>query len=471
VAPAFDKLWERLHAALPVGLRHVPERARDVAAQLDLRVGLAGGIPRDLVRLALGQTTRDEFDAGRRDFDFVVEGPAGPRGGAGISFAYELVRRLPGKLTVNAAFHTASIELDEGIVLDIATARREDYASPGQLPQVDVGGVALEADLPRRDFSLNALALELHPDCGLLLDPLGGVGDIRDKLVRILHSGSFSDDPTRLLRALRYSLRLNYNLEAATRSVFQAAIDDDVLDCLSPERVRYELECIGREARWVEIWGVMDLTRITDGLAAPLGGISRRWDMEGAAALDIALGNQAALVAREGAEPWVLRLGWLLRTLPDEQFEPVATRLGLYPRQAQLLLTARKLLRDTARRLAVPLSASRVVRVLEAWPAPAVLAALFTHAANEPGPMEARRQMLRYLDEYSLVRCELDGTDLMELGCPPGPAVGEVLRQLRYLRLDGVIRDEAGERRMAQKLIRRLSGGSGDTGGGEDSSA
>jgi tRNA nucleotidyltransferase (CCA-adding enzyme) len=457
VPDLYDNLLARLGNVLPVALRHIPDRIHDVAAQLEMRVALAGGIPRDLLRHVSGQLTREEFDEQSNDFDLVVEGPGGPRGGAGVSFAYELVRRLPGKLTTNGVFHTATIETDDGVQIDVATARLEEYPAPGQLPVVDVSGYSIEADLPRRDFSINALALELYPNRGRLIDPLGGAGDVRDRLVRILHSNSFSDDPTRLLRALRYSLRLNYDLEPATRAVFQSAIDEEVLAYLSAERVRYEVECIGREPRWVELWGVMDLTHITDGLADALGGISRFWALEDATALDIGLSNHSALLVREGVEAWLLRTGWLLRTLTDEQFRLLAARLGLYPRQVQLLLSARALLRAEVKRLSRPLRPSQIVRVLENWPPAAILGAIFTYTANAPGPIAARHNMLRYLDEYSLVRSALDGHALLELGAPAGPALGELLKQLRYLRLDGVIRDEAAERKMAQKLIRRMT--------------
>lgn len=451
-----DRLQGKLHQALPVELRHVPERIADVASALNLRCALTGGLVRDLLRLELGQITRDDFVAAVHDFDIVVEGLGQAGSAGGTALAYELVRRLPGKLTVNPSFQTASIHVQaDSIEIDIASARREEYPAPGQLPQVDTISCSIEQDLPRRDFSINALALELHPAPGVLVDPLGGIGDLRDRLLRVLHSRSFVDDPTRLLRAIRYSMRLNYDLEAVTREQYAQAIDDGVLDCLSPERVRYELECIANEPRWVEVWGVMDLTRLTDGLAEALGGVSVRWALDDAQALDIALKNQSKLLEQDGLEPWIMRTGWLLRSVPDAQLQPVAERIGLYPKQIALLQQVRRLLHDCAYQLAGELRPSQVVQLLERWPRAAAAAALFTYTNNVDSARMTRRQLLRYLDTWCHVRGELDGHALLALGAAPGKQLGELRDFLRYARLDGDIVTAEEEAAVAVNWIRQ----------------
>jgi tRNA nucleotidyltransferase (CCA-adding enzyme) len=465
VPEGLDNLLERLNVALPVRLRHIPDRLRDTAFQLDLRVAISGGIPRDLIRLALGQLTRETFTEQVRDFDIVVEGASTVEGGAAIPFAYELVRRLPGKLTLNPAFQTASIATDDGVRIDLTTARTEEYPSPGVLPVVEHSGVSIEYDLPRRDFTMNATALELAPAIGRLVDPLGGAGDIADKLIRVIHGNSFIDDPTRLLRALRYSLRLDYNIEAATREMLQSAIDDDVLDYLSPERVRYEVECICSEPRWVEMWSIMDLTRITDALSAALGGMGRFWKLEDAGALDIALNNQTPLLAQDSIPRWLVRLAWLLRSISDEHLETVTTRLGLFPRQVQLIQTAREVLRTCARPLADELAPSQITQLLEGWPRAAVALALFTFNAEGDSARLSRRHMLRYLDSYSLVRSELTGRDLMAMGAPAGPELRKLRDTLRYLRLDGTIADVETETEFARGLIAELPVEQEPTGG------
>jgi tRNA nucleotidyltransferase (CCA-adding enzyme) len=420
----------------------VPDRIRDVAKALDVRVALTGGLTRDLLRLDYGQLSRDEFTTQVHDFDIVVEARNlhGYRAGA-IHFAYELVRRLPGKLTLNEAFHTATISTDDGVELDIASSRMEFYPSPGMLPQVDVSGYSIEQDLPRRDFSINAVALELHPTPGALIDPIGGAADIRDGLIRILHSRSFIDDPSRLLRAIRYSVRLNFDLEPVTRDQYRQAVEDGMLDCLSAERVRYELECIGSEPRWVETWGVLDLTEVTDALAKPLGGICRRWSLEDAQALDIALKNQSALLQNDDLPPWLIRTAWVLTDVADEHIETVAARLGLFPKHIRLLRQARSLMHACGYELSGELRPSQIVELLERWPRLSAVTALFIHPTNTDSARMVRRQILRYLDTWSAVDNLLDGHALQELGAVEGPHLGKLQRYLRSQRLDGNITD------------------------------
>jgi len=447
--PAPLNLGELLLTALPVSLRHIPYRLRDVAHELQQRVALAGGVPRDLLRLSLGQIDRYRFHSELRDFDVVVEGD-------GVRFAYELVRRLPGRLTVNQAFHTASLLTGDPLRLDITSARLDSYPASGHLPVVDVSGVSIEEDLQRRDFSINALALDLSHDFGQLIDTCGGAGDVREQWVRVLHGASFSDDPTRLLRALRYSLRLNYNLEPVTLAQYQSAIDDGALDNLTPERIRYELECIGSEPRWAEAWAVMDLSGLAKALAPQLGGISRDFALEDAAALDIAIRNQEPLLKREELEPWLVRTAWVLASAPWAHFEGLSARLGIYPTQQRWLATALEVIHEQLRRLLDEMRPSAITRLLERYPRQGVVLALMIYQPRSEDGVEVRKKLLRYVEVYSEVRGELTGHNLIALGVPAGPALGELRNQLRYMRLDGVITDAAGEREYAKEYLARL---------------
>ena len=228
---------------MPVATRHVIHRLRDVGRQTDMRTALVGGVPRELLRVQHDQLPAERLFEDVRDFDVVVEGDA-------LIYVKELHRRLPGRIVENAPFRTATLTLDDGVILDIASARTEEYEAPGALPTVSTAGTSLSQDMARRDFTVNAMALDLSDTPGELIDPTGGAGDVADKQIRVLHPRSFIDDPTRLARALRYSIRLEYDLEPATRSLYIAAVEEAVTDHLTPERIRYELECIAREERW-----------------------------------------------------------------------------------------------------------------------------------------------------------------------------------------------------------------------------
>ena len=440
-----------LQASLPVALRHIPDRIRDTSVNLDWRAALVGGIPRDLLRINCGQLEKEQFSDYLWDFDVCVEGD-------GIHFAHELARRIPGKLVINQPFKTATLKTDDGLGIDITTARTEFYSAPGQLPEVDTFDVTLEQDQQRRDFSINAIALELGLNHGRLIDTLGGEADLREKLIRVLHPGSFNDDPTRLMRAIRYGIRFGYDLEPVTYHLFTNAVDDMLADLLTPERIRYELECIGKEERWMEMWAAMDLSGLARALTNQMGGVSRNWQMEDAQAVDITMRNHGRVLEQENVQPWLVRTAWILRIVPAPLLMKTAERLGLYGRHIKMIMTARLLLRHEWVKLAQQLRPSQVTRVLEHYARGAIVMAMFTADTESSEAVMARSHMLHYLEDYSNVRSELSGEQLIELGAERGRVMRQVRDELRYLRLDGVIGDRETELAFAAKLIKKYSG-------------
>ena len=135
-------------------------------------------------------------------------------------------------------FGTASMNIG-GMRVDLAVSRRETYSKPGALPDVFPGGIA--GDLERRDFSINAMAVRLdNRRFGELFDPLGGLKDLKDRSVKILHPGSFIDDPTRILRALRFCARFGFTLEKNTRRLLEKAVRSGYLNNVSRERLTAE---------------------------------------------------------------------------------------------------------------------------------------------------------------------------------------------------------------------------------------
>ena len=192
-----------------------------------MRSYLAGGVVRDLL---LGRTVRD--------VDLVVEGDA-------LGFARRLAVRLDAALRAHERFATATLSGRDRRRLDVAATRRERYLRSGALPEV-TPGASIEQDLARRDFSINALALELSRR-PRLIDPFGGREDLRRGLVRILHERSFLDDPTRILRAVRYAARLGFALARATRERLVEAVAQGALGRISPDRLRREIRLLLEE--------------------------------------------------------------------------------------------------------------------------------------------------------------------------------------------------------------------------------
>ena len=194
--PKITNLSSQIEKQLPAELVTFIQRAGKTAISRGQGLYLVGGVVRDLL---LGQTNLD--------LDLVVEGNA-------LELAQQLVEITQGKIITHPRFNTAKLHWDKWSV-DLTTARSETYTKPGALPTVTPGSI--NNDLSRRDFTINAMAIELNPShYGELIDLYGGREDLEHKLIRILHEKSFTDDATRIWRGLRYEQRLDFQLEPTT---------------------------------------------------------------------------------------------------------------------------------------------------------------------------------------------------------------------------------------------------------------
>lgn len=204
---------------LPSPQRRAIDLVREVALEKDCHPYLVGGPVRDIL-------------LGRRaiDIDLTLEHDAS-------TLARALAKRLDGRVRSFPQFLTYKVTAPELPEIDLATARKERYRKPGALPAVEAG--RLKDDLVRRDFSINAIALDLLD--GKMHDPTNGVEDIEARLVRVLHDRSFIDDPTRIFRATRLAVRLGFTVEAHTGELMRAAIGSDALSTVSKERIWREL--------------------------------------------------------------------------------------------------------------------------------------------------------------------------------------------------------------------------------------
>jgi len=174
------------------------------------------------------------------DLDVTVEGD-------GLAVAKAAAAALGGRLTIHAQFGTATMLLSPpGRRLDVATCRTEAYAKPAAYPRVRPG--AIEDDLFRRDFTINAMAVALDPArLGTLVDPFHGARDLAAKRLRVLHARSFLDDPSRILRGIRFLRRFGLAWEPATERALRQAAAAGALGWLNPGRLERELDRMQRE--------------------------------------------------------------------------------------------------------------------------------------------------------------------------------------------------------------------------------
>lgn len=213
---------------LPGGFQDLIHLCAEIAAENHYRVFLVGGFVRDLI-----------LGVKNLDLDIVVEGD-------GIKYAEDLSCRIAAKLIRHRRFGTATVELTHSLKMDIATARVECYPEPGCLPSVTAGSI--KDDLKRRDFSINAMAISINKlDYGELIDFFEGKNDLRKKRIRVLHSLSFIDDPTRILRAIRFEKRFGFSMEKGTLLLLKDACGRKMLERVQPHRLRDELILILKE--------------------------------------------------------------------------------------------------------------------------------------------------------------------------------------------------------------------------------
>lgn len=403
------------------------ERLRRVPGLEPVLPALAGLAPSFLVGGAVRDLLRGEPAV---DLDVAVEGDA-------RSVARTLADRLGGTVREHERFGTATV-VGDGVSLDLAATRTEIYDAPGELPRV--APAPLADDLSRRDFAINAMAIGLRgDDLGHLYDPCGGRLDLDAHIVRVLHDGSFVDDPTRLLRAIRYETRLGFAMDRATESLARAAVAAGALATVSGARIRDEL---------------MDLLAEPD---AP-SGVARMRDLGVAEGLHPALDPDPELVASVvlgaaalGADRTITALAAMCADAP-RRLDLWLADLHLPAAQRDAAGRAARVAEGIARELRAREHAPAELRgLLSREPAEALALALAFQAPPEP--------ILHWVTDLSQVQLEISGDDLVEAGVPPGPAIGAALDGTLNAKLDGIINGRDEELNTALALAR--------TGGGE----
>ena len=378
---------------------------------------LVGGAVRDLLR-----------GAESVDLDVAVEGDA-------RSVARALAERLGGHAREYERFGTARVGADE-LSLDLATTRTETYPEPGALPAVRAASLA--EDLRRRDFAINAMALGLTgDDLGHLYDPCGGLGDLDERVVRVLHERSFLDDPTRLLRAVRYEARLGFSMDPDTERLAREAGAGGALATVSGARIRDELMDLLRELEApaaVERLRELELDR----------GLHPELDPDPELVASAALGALAI-----GADRGVAALAALIEGAPQELDLWLADLHLLAPERDAAARAARVADRISMTLRERELPPSELRSLLAAEPPEALALALALGAPSEP--------LLRWVTDLRGVRLEISGDDLRAAGIPEGPELGRALEETLNRKLDGLLSGRDAELETALLLAREAA--------------
>ncbi|MGK7901896.1 MAG: CBS domain-containing protein [Hormoscilla sp.] len=435
-------LLPELRSRLTPQLWHLLKMAANAAVSRGWHLYLVGGAVRDLL---LADTDNLVM---LQDIDLVVDGfHRSADAGAGVELAKELQQLYPGaRLQVHGRFQTAALlwhkdpELDN-LWLDIATARTEFYPYPAANPEVEASSI--RQDLYRRDFTINALALRLTPPrAGELLDFFGGLLDLDAKLIRVLHANSFIEDPTRIYRAVRFAVRLGFEIESQTEAYIHYAIESGVYNRSVAEnsrapaletRLKNELKYILQAPYWklaLQILGDLGALRC----------------IHPTLELNEQLWKQMRLVDRclrrfsklnPQLPSWEMLLEVLITQILPEERGKVATNLQLPAQTIERLSQLDKVASVVLEKLPECQRPSQILQLLQ----PYDVATLILIAVGSP--RSVRQKIWRYLTEFAQVKSPLNGNDLKQLGYQRGPQFKQMLDALLVAKLDGLVGDRA----------------------------
>ena len=443
-----QNLAQKLEESLPTARLSLLRAVAEQAQQTQTALYIVGGFVRDLL-----------LDRPSLDFDLVVEGDA-------IALGRALVEKYGGRTTTHRRFGTAKWQIEairpslakalsqefnhpmqaEAFpeTLDLVSARREFYTHPTALPTVERGSIKL--DLHRRDFTINTLALRLDgTHYGDLHDYWGGLADLSAGLVRVLHSLSFVDDPTRILRAVRFEQRFAYQIETRTLELLVNALP--LLDRVSGDRLRHELNTILQEPNWSQMIQRMASLGVLESIHPEIP-----WDAATEERVRTAMQAQTpdswgVPFVRDGY-PLPIALSYLAWLLPVEtrQAQDICTRLKVPGWLADTLQAAHHTLQRQAEIIAT--SPYQAVTILEEIPPLALfIVDILTTDAS------LRQKIETYFVDWQHIKPVTTGHDLRAREIPPGPHYQFILDALRSAWLEGTISSQDEEKQLLEKLI------------------
>jgi tRNA nucleotidyltransferase (CCA-adding enzyme) len=387
-----------------------------LAERLGFRAYTVGGFVRDLL-----------LRSPNFDIDIVLEGDA-------IEFARAFSEQHRIKAKMHRKFNTAMLVFPDGQTVDIASARFEYYQRPAALPIVELS--SLKLDLYRRDFTINTLAVALNPDeFGHLIDFFSGQRDLKEKTVRVLHNLSFIEDPTRILRAIRFEQRFGFRIGKQSAGLIRNAVRMGLIQKLGGRRFLHEIKLILEEENPLPALQRMAEFAVMPALAAPINFDRKMEELFGRLREVISWYRLSFL--DEPLERWWVYLLGLFSGLDRQNVEEACTRLLLTVNQRERLLwtfeNAGRLLKSFFQDVASR-KPSEIYRALLSF-RPEELLFLMGKAEYE----STRKAVSHYFHRYRNVKTDLKGKDLKEMGIPPGPVYRQLLDELLDARIDGEV--------------------------------
>lgn len=410
-----------LSEQLPKNIIRILKEFGQLAATIGYRAYAVGGFVRDLL------LRRPNFD-----IDIVVEGDA-------IEFARTFAEEHGIRCKIHRKFNTAMLIFPDQLRVDVASARFEYYQHPAALPIVEFS--SLKMDLYRRDFTINTLSLALNPDeFGQLIDFFSGQRDIKEKIVRVLHNLSFVEDPTRILRAIRFEQRFGFKIGKQSAALIRNAVRMGLIQKLGGHRFLHEIQLILEEDDPVPALRRMAEFGVMPALAPGMLFDKKMEEMFDRLKQVISWYRLSFL--DEPLERWWVFLLGLFSNLSRDDLQEASKRLLLTVTQRDRMVwtydNAGSLLRNFFPQILH--KPSEIYRALLPFK-PEELLFLMGKAEKE----ETRRAVSHYFHRYRNVQTDLKGRDLKKMGIAPGPTYRRLLDELLDARLNGEVRNRREE--------------------------
>jgi tRNA nucleotidyltransferase (CCA-adding enzyme) len=416
---------------LPQEIKYLINAAQKVSGETKMPAYLVGGFVRDLI-----------LGVKNFDLDITVEG-------SGILFADKLANQLKAKLNIHERFGTATLILKNGTKIDVATTRKERYSTCAALPIVTFG--LLNEDLLRRDFTINAMALRIaRGKKQQLTDPFGGKEDLNKKCIRVLHDLSFQDDPTRILRAIRFEQRYNFKIEPKTLKLLKEAVALGLLFKPNAHRLRDDLISMLKENNPAK-----QIKRLVS--LAGLSFISRKLK-PGKTTYNLfkAIGNEVAwfeknFPTRRKLDIWLIYFIALLKPLGKAEIKRIIQKLGLRKGEEKRALDYCQMSKKLIRRLSQKgLTAAQIFSLLEPLSYEAIILLNATSKNNN-----LKQYISDFIEIYNGMQIYVSGKDLHGLGIMPGPVYQKIFAKVLTAKLNGKVATYQDELVLIKGLIRQ----------------
>ena len=417
---------------LPKGITSILKDLGETADEFDLNAYLVGGLVRDVI------SKRENLDV-----DIVIEGD-------GIQFAKAFADHSGAKVRIYPKFGTAVVIMPDGFKLDIATARIEHYESPAALPEVMLS--SLKRDLFRRDFTINTLAVHLNKaHYGTLVDHFGGMRDIKERSIRVIHNLSFVEDPTRILRAIRFEQRFGFKIGKLTESLIQNAIDIHCFENLSGQRFFLELKLMLMEEEPIRIIERMNGLKLLRYISPELKLTEELRDVLTKIRGILVWFN--LLYLGVAYEPWKVYFLGLTSYLSETEMNNLAERMQIHDKEVLDLISVRLEARQALKELSRISDKENysVYRILSPL-YPEILLCSMAKARNE----KVKKSISIFFTKLRGTEVRLKGKDLINMGFKPGPLFKEITEDILAAKLQGDVHTREDEIEFVKRKFKGL---------------